>query len=273
MREGSGRSASRRKKSPWAGGQGQFLTPSFDHPGRVLVADPVPAAPNAAGPSGTCLSSVRPLSLRPVPTSVLGCSSRLLRGLRHVESACSHSSDSRYRPRTAAVQDHPIFAAIDFETADHRPTSACALGLVVVACGRIVQRIRMLIDPGKSDWTFFPIHGINAEAVRGAARFAAAWNSITSCLSEVHFFAAHNAAFDQRVLDACCRAAALHPPTLPFVCTMRLARDRLGIRPSGLAVVSQRLGIPLAHHEPLSDAEAAAHITLAAIRTGWRWTP
>jgi DNA polymerase III subunit epsilon len=38
------------------------------------------------------------------------------------------------------------FAALDFETADYQQDSACALGLVRVEAGRIVQREYRLKD-------------------------------------------------------------------------------------------------------------------------------
>ena len=75
---------------------------------------------------------------------------------------------------------------------------------------------------------------------------------------------AHNAAFDRGVLRACCAAAGLEMPPLPFVCSMQLARQTWGVRPTKLPDVCRFLGIPLKHHDALSDAEAAARIVLAA---------
>jgi DNA polymerase III epsilon subunit-like protein len=46
--------------------------------------------------------------------------------------------------------------------------------------------------------------------------------------------------------------------------TLRLARHKLGISPTNLTFACERLGIPLNHHDPLSDAEAAARIMLTA---------
>jgi len=39
------------------------------------------------------------------------------------------------------------FAAIDFETANHDPASACAVGIVIATDGRIVHREHHLIRP------------------------------------------------------------------------------------------------------------------------------
>jgi DNA polymerase III epsilon subunit-like protein len=46
--------------------------------------------------------------------------------------------------RTVDLMPGP-FVAIDFETADHGPDSACAVGLVRVDGGRITRRVRQLI--------------------------------------------------------------------------------------------------------------------------------
>jgi len=84
------------------------------------------------------------------------------------------------------------------------------------------------------------------------------------------FLVAHNAAFDARVLHACCRRARLRAPRIPFVCSAEVARTVLGISPAGLASVCERLGIHLDHHDALSDAEAAARIVAHAQIRGWR---
>src|SRR5947209_2554865 len=58
--------------------------------------------------------------------------------------------------------------------------------------------------------------------------------------------------------------AGLAVPPLPFVCTVQVARRTWGLRPANLPAVCKHLNIPLKHHDPLSDAEAAACILIAA---------
>lgn len=79
-----------------------------------------------------------------------------------------------------------------------------------------------------------------------------------------HFIAAHNASFDAGVLRACCEQAGLRPPSQPFVCTVQVARRAWNLRPTKLPDVCRHLGLPLRHHDALSDAEACANIVLAA---------
>ena len=156
------------------------------------------------------------------------------------------------------------FVALDFETADHGPDSACAVGLVRVEGGRIVHREAVRLRPPRPAVLFTRVHGLTWAMLRDAPPFAEAWPRLAPLLDGAAFLAAHNAPFDRRVLAACCAAAGHAVPALPFVCTVQLARRRWGQRPNSLPAVCRRLGIGLDHHDAGSDAEACARIVLAA---------
>ena len=162
------------------------------------------------------------------------------------------------------------FAAIDFETATYRGDSACAVGVVIVEAGRIVERIYELIRPPSRQFSFTHIHGLAWDDVKSARDFAAVWDDIAQATATVEFLAAHNAPFDKGVLGACCATYALPVPEQPFVCTVRLARAQWDIRPTKLPDVCRYLGIALRHHQADSDAEACARIVIAAQQEGWR---
>lgn len=159
---------------------------------------------------------------------------------------------------------HSAFVALDFETADHGPDSACAVGLVRVEAGQVVHREGLLIRPPRPRILFTGIHGISWKMVAGAPTFADVWPRLVPLLDGAAFIAAHNAPFDRRVLQACCAAAGLPVPALPFVCTVQVSRKRWGLKPNNLPSVCRRLGIGLIHHNAVSDAEACARIVLAA---------
>jgi len=79
----------------------------------------------------------------------------------------------------------------------------------------------------------------------------------------VSFVTAHNAAFDYKVLVACCSAARIPVPRKPWVCSMHLARTKAGLTSLKLVDVCAALGVPLEHpHDALSDAEACARVVL-----------
>ncbi len=157
------------------------------------------------------------------------------------------------------------FAAIDFETADHGPDSACAVGLVRVEGLRVVRKEVLLLRPPRPRVLFTRVHGITWPMVAAAPSFADAWPRLAPLLDGAAFLAAHNAPFDRRVLYACLAAAGHPPPALPFVCTVQVARRTWGQRPNNLAAVCRRLGIGLVHHHAGSDAEACARIVVAAV--------
>ena len=179
------------------------------------------------------------------------------------------------RPESASARSRPAragigrFAAIDFETANHRADSACALGVVVVDEGCIVERIYELIRPATREFVFTDVHGLTWADVRAAPTFAEVWPVVQERMGVVRFLAAHNAPFDRGVLNGCCVAYGLPAARHRFVCTVRVAREVWNIRPTRLPDVCARLQISLRHHHAESDAEACARIVLAAAAAGW----
>jgi DNA polymerase-3 subunit epsilon len=158
----------------------------------------------------------------------------------------------------------PTFVAIDFETANRAPSSACAVGLARVEGGRIVARAHHLIRPPFRTFEFTWVHGIDWRTVKDQPGFGDLWPQLAPLLAGADFLAAHNAAFDRRVLAACCAHWGLEAPALPFECTVRMARRAWKLRRATLQHVADHLGIPLTHHHAGSDAEACARIVLAA---------
>ena len=162
------------------------------------------------------------------------------------------------------------FAAVDFETANHKRESACAVGVAIVQAGRIFSLKRYLIRPPTQEFRFTHIHGLTWKDVQDAPTFSQIWEDLMPVLTNLNFLAAHNAPFDRSVLDACCESYRLRRSVKPFVCTVQIARSVWNIYPTTLPDVCRRLGISLTHHEAGSDAEACARIVLAAYERGWR---
>ena len=194
-----------------------------------------------------------------------------------------------------------IFVAVDFETADRFRDSACAVGMVRVESGKIVHKEHRLIKPPRKYFEFTFIHGITWDMVYSSRNgfrikseiklseyncnqdlvssktenqigfsiasepgFQDLWPSLKNILTGIDFLAAHNSSFDRSVLHACCEKSNIKPPSIPFQCTVKLAREKWGIYPTKLPNVCSYLDIPLNHHEALSDAEACAKIVIAA---------
>ncbi|MCX8108922.1 MAG: 3'-5' exonuclease, partial [Verrucomicrobiae bacterium] len=149
--------------------------------------------------------------------------------------------------------------------ANHDPASACAVGIVRVQSNEIVCRRLFLIRPPTKHFVFSYLHGITWEDVKSAPTFGELWPELTSYFDGVEFLVAHNARFDRGVLATCCLHAGLRPPVKRFLCTMLIARRLWRIHPTKLPDVCRRLGIPLNHHDAVSDSEACARIMIHAI--------
>lgn len=158
--------------------------------------------------------------------------------------------------------------AIDFETANERRDSACAVGLAWIEGGRVVRRESRLIRPPQM--RFSPgnirIHGILPADVRDAPSFPEVFAEFAPDLGG-RLLLAHNAGFDMGVLAASLTAWGEPVPEMMGHCTLQIAR-RIFPDPAGhgLAKVAARLGIRFEHHDAGEDAYACAEIALAALR-------
>ena len=158
----------------------------------------------------------------------------------------------------------PSFAAIDFEIATPSWATACAIGVVLVDDGAVTDEHRFLIRPPDNHYGEFQValHGITPEDTADAPDFPDVWPRVADLIGE-RIAVAHNAAFDFGVA----RRSAAHwdytCPELSFTCTYRLAQRAWPRRRTyGLNALTADLGVALDHHDPLSDARAAAQVAL-----------
>jgi len=158
--------------------------------------------------------------------------------------------------------------AIDFETANERRDSACAVGLAWIADGAVVRRESRLIRP--PELRFSPgnirVHGIVPADVRNQPEFPDVMAEFLPDLAS-GLILAHNAGFDMGVLRASLSAYGLAPPAFAYLCTLQIARRVFPAEEGcGLGKVAARLGIRFEHHDAGEDAYACAEIALAAAR-------
>ena len=160
------------------------------------------------------------------------------------------------------------FAAIDFETANGKRSSACSIGIVEVRDGEVVQKKHLLIRP--PDLYFHPInvsiHGIRPEDVRDQPQFNEIWPEIKRYFEE-NIVIAHNASFDISVLRNVLDTYGLQYPETFYSCTIVMAKR---IWPNfdsyRLNILADYLGIKLKHHNAEEDALACAQIAIEACR-------
>ncbi len=157
------------------------------------------------------------------------------------------------------------FVAIDFETATSERNSACAVGAVLFEKGAPTERLSLLIRPPGNRYDGFNsmIHGIGPRDTRRSPALPEVWEQVAPML-DGRLVIAHNTAFDLSVLRRSAEHYGYHPEPFPFACTYRVARSAMPDAASwSLDVLAEDFGIPLSHHDPLSDASAAGLLWMA----------
>lgn len=161
------------------------------------------------------------------------------------------------------------FAAIDFETANGKRTSACSVGVVIVEGNQIIDQVYSLIRPLPNyynRWTT-AVHGLTVKDTQGADEFPEVWEKITPLVQDLPLVA-HNSPFDEGCLKAVHEAYDLAYPKYPFYCTCRLSRRLYPFLVNHqLHTVSAHCGYDLTHHHhAMADAYACAHIAVTMMR-------
>jgi DNA polymerase-3 subunit epsilon len=160
------------------------------------------------------------------------------------------------------------FTAIDFETANGSPASACSVGLVKVRDGQVVDRMGWFIQPPFGhdhfvDWNI-RIHGITPEMVLEAPTWLEQMTDLQTYI-DGDVLVAHNAGFDMGVLKSACVATGLAVPAYSYMCSLQVARKTYHLDSYRLPVVAMVAGFEdFPHHDAVADAEACAAIMIHA---------
>ncbi len=162
------------------------------------------------------------------------------------------------------------FAALDFETANARPDSACALGVAVFDEGRLTAERHWFIRPPDESGPFHPfntrLHGISAADVADAPDFARVWTEAAPLVGD-RLLVAHNAAFDMGLLRTLFSRFEIEEAPRGYLCSYLLARRVWPHRPSySLGLLAADLGIVFRHHDALEDARACGQVVVAACK-------
>lgn len=154
------------------------------------------------------------------------------------------------------------FVALDVETANRNRYSICSIGMVKFKDGEILDSYYKLINPDESfAMENIRIHGIQEHEVIVAPRFYNLSYEIEQFIGG-RPVVAHNATFDMGALKDNYQRYGLDIAPLKYACSYQLARAvRKNFYNYKLSTISNYYGIPLAHHDALSDARAAGLIT------------
>lgn len=160
------------------------------------------------------------------------------------------------------------FVSIDFETANEKRNSPCAVGIVVANETEIVDEFYTLINPN----TYFNpfnirVHGIREEDVETAMTFSEVWPTLQNYLSG-NLVVAHNASFDMSVIRLTLDHEGLSYPDLDYLCTATIARRVWPMLENHkLNTLANYHGFVFEHHNALEDARACAVVFQKAMET------
>lgn len=160
------------------------------------------------------------------------------------------------------------FTAIDFETANGSPASACAVGLVRVRDGKITDSLSFLIQPPvPHDWFHegnIRVHGIRPSDVIDAPDAREALGLMLAFIGD-DVLVAHNATFDMGVLRATAGHIGANLPELKYACSLAISRKTYNLDSYRLNQVAYAIGHEeFDHHDALADSDACARIIIHA---------
>ena len=162
------------------------------------------------------------------------------------------------------------FTAIDFETANSSPASACSVGLVRVRDGEVVAQTGWLIRPpaGHDDFNEWntKIHGLHAHDVVRAATWEEQIDRLCA-FAGADVLVAHSAKFDLTVLSRACEVTGIEAPPYRSLCSLAVARKTYELDSYRLPKAAAAAGFgDFPHHDALADARACAQIIIDAAR-------
>lgn len=158
------------------------------------------------------------------------------------------------------------FVAIDFETANQHPESACAVGCTLIEDGVVVDSYYSLIKPPEKFSAFYymniKIHHITKDMVIDAPEFIDIVDELIEFIGD-SYLVAHNAVFDMSVLRSLCKYYEIDDFKYSYFCTVELSRRFLPqLHSHRLNSMCDYFEIDLNHHDANSDARACALIVM-----------
>jgi DNA polymerase-3 subunit epsilon len=160
------------------------------------------------------------------------------------------------------------FVAIDFETANGSPASPCAVGLIRVRDGKIVDGFESLLQPpALHNWFSagnIAVHGITPAMIESAPQYSEVLTQMLEFVGQ-DVLIAHNAPFDMGVLRASALAIGESLPALGYSCSLQIARKTYNLDSYRLNQVAYAVGHEeFEHHNALADSDACSRIVIHA---------
>lgn len=155
---------------------------------------------------------------------------------------------------------YDTYVAFDVETPNFRNDRMSAIGVVIIEDGEQTTSFYSLVNPETHFDSFnIQLTGITPRMVLNQPTFPVLWELLRPLLDR-GVLCAHNAPFDLSVLGRCLLDYGITwKPEAEYVCTCQMGRRLLPDAPNHrLNTLAELLGIPLQHHNALSDTRACA---------------
>lgn len=178
-------------------------------------------------------------------------------------SISTQKVETKIQPNKASTKNS--FIAIDFETANAKRHSACAVGLVKVVDNKIVDKYYSLIRPEPLEFNpiNIQIHNITANHCATAPLFNQVYLDIVEFIEDLPLYA-HNMSFDKSVLEKSCEYYGINPYPFEYNCTMQLYKSKFKDLESYTLpnLASKFLNKEFIHHHALEDAHVCAELRI-----------
>lgn len=160
------------------------------------------------------------------------------------------------------------FVSIDFETANEKRFSPCAIGIVIANASGVEKEYYHLINPLTTFSSFNTrIHGITESDVSDAPTYAELWPTLRELINN-NLVIAHNASFDMSVMRHTLDYFQLDYPELDYLCTVNISKK---VWPElinhKLNTLANYHHLSFDHHHALEDARVAAKVFQKAIQS------
>lgn len=154
------------------------------------------------------------------------------------------------------------YIAIDFETANKKRVSACAIGIVFIKDYKIAHNVSFKIKPQNTEkFSAFhtSLHGICQDDVDPWEHFDELWENELSKYLNDNLIVFHNASMDLSVLKNLFEYYNIGNFDISYIDTMQLA-EKIG-QPKKLEYLAAKFEIKIKKlHDPVSDAKTCALI-------------
>lgn len=152
------------------------------------------------------------------------------------------------------------YVLLDIENPNSRGNSICAIAVITVEEGDIVDKKYSLINPeDRFDAINSKITGIDASQIQEAPTLKDYWSEISGILLN-NVVVGHNITYDLSVLEKALHRYDIEIPGFEYSCTLELSRKYMNVDSYKLESLSNYIGYTYEAHVAINDALAAGKL-------------